>query len=456
MLKKQLLLGLNLLCVHILFGQTWHPVEQNPQFDEADCTTGLIDVIDENIVWVYKHKMDGDPQNLAFSLTLDGGNTWTAKTFQDDADYWGFSHFDAVDAQNAWALMYNLSGLGAKCYRTQDGGNSWENYCPYSTESFPNVIHFFNEMEGLTLGDPVDNKFEVYTTNNKGQNWLAVPSSNLPMPYPNEYGLTGAIGTYQNTVFCGTSRSRILKSVDKGLSWVALDLSNTIGIDKNITRIAMQNDQIAMVVFQNTNNTLNGIAYTNDGGNTWTITTHLGQYTAGLCSRNDIEYVPNSNRFFVTNAFGPCKGSAYTDNYGATWTRVDSLPHFRTAWYNDKKGWSGSVSHEQNGQIQGGIYVWLDSTSTINNLNQVSSPAIKGQPNPSQDFYRVSITNIQDNAAILWKLTTLQGKEIDAKSYPSHSGDFSENIDLQTLEKGVYFLSIRINDTMYSLKFLKN
>lgn len=455
MLRKQLLLGFNLFCVHVLFGQIWHNIEQNPQFDEPDCTVGTIDVIDENVVWVSKQKMNGNIQDLIVSVTFDGGNNWHPKSFQDDAEYWGISHFDAIDAQNAWTLMYNLSGLGAKCYRTQDAGNTWVNYCPYSSESFPNVIHFFNEEEGFTLGDPVDNIFEVYTTNNKGQTWSVVPPSNLPSPLQSEYGLAGSIGTYQHTIFCGTTKSRILKSSDKGVSWMAIDLSNTIGADKNITHIAMQNDLIAMIIFKNTNNGLNGIAYTNDGGNSWNITTPLGQYTGGLCSRNDIAYVPNTNRFFVTSAFGQCRGSAYTDDYGNNWTRVDSLNHFRTAWYNIQKGWSGSISQLVNGQIEGGVFRWVDTTSAVGNTLHSPDFVLAGKPNPTSDFYELSIHKELYRMPITWKLMNLQGQEIKSSHYPSFSGYFKENINLQAIEKGLYLLKIDIDRQSYILKVLK-
>ena len=97
----------------------------------------------------------------------------------------------ALDAQTAWLVAYprGANQIGG-IFKTIDGG-SWSrqdsaNYD--SSSSFANVVYFWDENVGFAQGDPLSTEFELYVTNDGGDNWNAVPGSSIPNPLGGEYG----------------------------------------------------------------------------------------------------------------------------------------------------------------------------------------------------------------------------------------------------------------------------
>lgn len=245
MLKNLFCFVLGIICCAKIEAQYWYQTQLPSVFQTENTAIKFIDIVNPNTIWVTAASEESnDNSPLSYAKTSNTGNTWESKSFSEDPVYWGIAHFDAINENHAWTLMFNKYGLGAKCYRTLNGGQDWEHHCPYGTQSFPNIIHFFDDQNGVTMGDPINNYFEIYTTNDQGQQWNAVTNANMPPKQNNEYGLTGSMSAYKDTIWFGTTESRILKSNDRGLSWTAIDLSNIIGPHQYITHLALENGHI--------------------------------------------------------------------------------------------------------------------------------------------------------------------------------------------------------------------
>ncbi|MCP6756145.1 hypothetical protein NL533_31455, partial [Klebsiella pneumoniae] len=75
---------------------------------------------------------------------------------------------------NAWVVTFDPNGANAgSVWHTSDSGHTWvaQPTAAYTTSSFPDIVYFFNDTVGLTLGDPVGGKFEIFTTTDGGNNW---------------------------------------------------------------------------------------------------------------------------------------------------------------------------------------------------------------------------------------------------------------------------------------------
>jgi len=183
-MKKQLLtLLLALICVSG-FAQTAVWIEQNSGFVPVSSGVRYVSTVDSNIVWICAYDGSGGGANRQdFSRTTDGGATWTSGTIPVPASYdWSMIH--GVSADTAFAVFYDANATtGGGIWRTVDGGATWTQ-CGVGTmyptaASFPNVVHFWNNLDGFAMGDPLGGYFEIYTTNDGGDNWTRVPQANI-------------------------------------------------------------------------------------------------------------------------------------------------------------------------------------------------------------------------------------------------------------------------------------
>ena len=211
-MKKHLLGVLAMALSLSSFAQYWDVVEQATNL-EASRGIQTISVVDTAIVWADAYDGSGGGAKVTdFIVTLDGGLNWAQSTLTDVPLGWEFSHFAGFSDAMAWATCFSASAGGAHVYRTLDGGLTWEEKNPFSAAAFANVVHFFNNLEGMLMGDPVGGYYEIYTTTDGGDTWARVPQANIPAPLAGEYGLTRSIGSYGDTIWFGTQKSRIFRS----------------------------------------------------------------------------------------------------------------------------------------------------------------------------------------------------------------------------------------------------
>ena len=100
-----------------------------------------------------------------YTRSTDGGLTWTPGTFNAGT---GLSQLFAIDENTCWAVMNTGATQGN--YKTIDGGATWvKKGTAYSAGSFADVIHFFNDNDGFSMGDPLGGYYEIYTTTDGGE-----------------------------------------------------------------------------------------------------------------------------------------------------------------------------------------------------------------------------------------------------------------------------------------------
>jgi len=200
---------------------------------------------DNTAMWAMPVGADGLNYD-AFTRSIDGGMTWQAGTFNAGS---GLSEVFAIDANTCWAVFN--TGANQGLYLTTDGGESWAKQGDaYGSSSFANVLHFFNDMDGVAQGDPVDGYYEIYTTTDGGQTWTRVPTEDIPAPLTGEYGITGNYYAVGDNIWFGTNMGRIFKSTDMGYTWTASETTLLNGNGAPAT--------VSCVMFDD----MNGLAYT--------------------------------------------------------------------------------------------------------------------------------------------------------------------------------------------------
>src|SRR5262249_32412726 len=164
----------------IAFGQ-WH----RQTIDTKADFRGLC-VVSADVVWVGGTKG-------TFGRTTDGGKTWSVGTVPG-AEKLDFRDVEAFGKTTAYLLSAG-PGDASRIYKSTDGGKSWElQFKSDDPAAFFDAIAFWDEQNGIALGDPVKGVFQLIITADGGRNWKPLATKNLPAALPGE-GAFAASGT---------------------------------------------------------------------------------------------------------------------------------------------------------------------------------------------------------------------------------------------------------------------
>ncbi len=293
--------------------------------------------VDSNIVWASVRALSGNNiiPNQEFTRTTDGGINWIPGQIPMAANH-AISNISAVDANHAWAALYNFSG-GGGIYHTADGGQSWtlqDSSLFQAPDGFPNFVHFFNPQQGVCGGDPVGGYFEIYTTNNGGQTWTRVPQQNLPPDSPGVYGLVNGFKTAGDTLWFSTNMQEVYRTTDKGLHWEKFSHPVPNGI------LAMKDSKEGLLIW-------NDWRYTLDGGESWNPFTFNGSIWLNFNS-SLLVYAGKTQGFSGMYLIGSKSSTSHSCNYSyneaADWFTLDSLYHSSFGFFNNQYGWTGACT----------------------------------------------------------------------------------------------------------------
>jgi photosystem II stability/assembly factor-like uncharacterized protein len=338
-------------------------ISQATGFQTPNRAVTYLSALDSNIVWATASNASNiNGPSSDFARTLDGGNTWTSGAIPNTTGLRSAMIF-AINANKAYVAMARITGSKPMgIFVTTDGGVTWlrQSTASFSNPaSYPDVVHFFNSDDGVAIGDPVNNEYEIYTTTNGGTNWTAVPGANIPDPQPGEYAIVGYYSAVHDTLWAGTSQGRIFKSTDKGHHWTVSAPAILAGKDvKPVFRDGSHG--LAMDELSGTGL----LCETSDGGTTWTQVNY-----AGPLYGYELDYVPGTPNTYVKSSYiGANLGAAYSFDGGHSWTEfigTNGIKYFQMAWVNDHCGWSGGINTSP---TEGGVHKFIG-------LLQVTLPA---------------------------------------------------------------------------------
>lgn len=274
--------------------------------------------------------------------TDDGGATW--KKLNVTSEALDFRDVDAIDEKTAYLLSIG-NGPASRIYKTIDGGGNWNlQFRNDDPKAFLDAMSFWDANHGIVIGDSVDGQFYILTTSNGGAKWSRVPVSALPPALPNE-GAFAASGT--NIAVYGKSsawiglgaagRARILRTTDRGRTWKVFETPLKSGGSSGIFSIAFRDQKHGVIAggdYQKEKEAVDNLAFTSDGGATWTLAKGLSGF------RSVVAYVPGAK---VLVAIGPAGGDYSLDD-GQTWTPL-SGPGFDTFSFARGKnfGWGAGA-----------------------------------------------------------------------------------------------------------------
>lgn len=444
-MKKTLLLLIGFTTINS-FGQVFWTAKAT-NFSEVNRGINGISIVDNNVIWAKAYDgASSTPQNVRqFTRSVDGGNVWNSGTINlgTNQSLLNVSSIHAASATTAWVSAYSDNGntvLGG-IWKTTDSGATWTRQSTAlfnnTSDSFANLVYFWDTENGFCQGDPVGGYFELYTTTNGGTNWTRVPSANIPAPLSGEYGYVNNYDVVGNTIWFGTNKGRIYKSTDKGLNWTVTQSPIT---DFGGTAVS------GNFSFKDANNglilksaTLPLLYRTLDGGSTWTPVTFTG-----IMGGRDLEYVKETNTVVTVGTADNVSFTSYSTNNGLSWTQTMTGTQVTTLKFKDATlGFGGGFSASP---TSGGIFKY---TSNVLNTDSFNSNKLTIWPNPAQ-----SVVNFSDMAIDRIQIYDLLGKEVLAKDFTDSN---LHSVDVSHLSNGVYLVqSIDNTGIISTTKFIKN
>lgn len=256
-----------LLLTSALFAQTY--IIQHSSTGEN--LRGL-SVSSDNIIWA-------SGTHGTYLRSTDGGNSWHAAQVPG-AEALDFRDVEAFNADVAYLLSAG-PGEQSRIYKTDNGSASWTlQFTNKDPKGFFDCMAFWNSVHGIAVGDPVDGKFQLITTED-GKNWTPLPADFLPPALAGEgaFAASGsciaARGESEVWFVTGGSAARVFHSTDEGKTWTVVDTPLVHGNDSSgAFSIAFRDEKHGIIAggdYKQPEKSGPGLAFTDDGGWTWKL-----------------------------------------------------------------------------------------------------------------------------------------------------------------------------------------
>lgn len=217
-------------------------------------------------------------------------------------------------------------------------------------ENHPKVFYdsmeFWNDDEGIAIGDPTDDCMSIIITRDGGSTWTKLSCDDLPKAIEGEAAFAASdtnialVGDH-TWVATGGKASRILYSPDKGITWEVFSTpivqgKETTGIYSIDFYDELNGFAIGGDYTKPDTNAANKIR-TKDGGKTWQLVAQ--NQNPGY--RSCVQYVPNSNgEELVAVGF---KGIDYSNDAGETWKHLSNEGYYTIRFLNDSVAYAAGA-----------------------------------------------------------------------------------------------------------------
>ena len=275
--------------------------------------------------------------------TTDGGAVWE-RLRVPGADSLEFRDVEAFSADVAYVLAAG-PGDRSRIFKTTDGGRTWvQQFVNPEPRAFYDCFAFFDRERGLAVSDAVDGRLLLRVTRDGGAHWDAVPPQGVPPAREGE-GAFAASGTClvasgDRLAWIATgspAEARVYRSEDGGVSWSVRAVPVVAGDAAGATSLAFRDPLHGVALggrIAVATDTANQVAFTTDGGITWTRSGRPPFSGAVYGSA----YRPVA-RAPLLLAAGP-GGLAASRDDGATWEGLSTNAYWAVGFGSARSGWA--------------------------------------------------------------------------------------------------------------------
>ncbi|NQY05040.1 MAG: oxidoreductase [Flavobacteriaceae bacterium] len=198
-------------------------------------------------------------------------------------------------------------------------------------KAFYDSVEFWNDKEGIAMGDPTEDCLSIIVTRDEGETWNKLPCSTLPKVAEGEAAFAAsdtniAIVGEQAWIISGGVKSRVFHTSDKGKTWEVVETPLVQGTGSqggySIDFFDAQNGFIIGGDYTKAEDDIANKAITNDGGKTWQLIADGQEPDYRSC----VQYIPNGKgNELVAVGF---RGISYSNDFGKTWKKLSEESFF--------------------------------------------------------------------------------------------------------------------------------
>ncbi|PKA83916.1 BNR/Asp-box repeat protein [Ulvibacter sp. MAR_2010_11] len=213
-----------------------------------------------------------------------------------------------------------------------------EVYVEKGEKVFYDAMAFWNDKEGIAMGDPTEDCLSVIMTEDGGSTWKKLPCSQLPKTVEGEAAFAASnsnIALYGNHVWIATGgiKARVFHSPDKGKTWEVYATPIIQGkVMTGIYSIDFYDESVGVIFGGNWDDkdfNEGNKAITTDGGKTWNLISN----GKGPGYRSSVRFVPGTKGNGIVAVGSP--GISYSNDRGESWIELSSEGFYAIEFVND-------------------------------------------------------------------------------------------------------------------------
>ncbi|NLP58372.1 oxidoreductase [Lutibacter sp. B1] len=249
-------------------------------------------------------------------------------------------HFRALASTNKAHFILNV-GNPALLYKLENDSITIV-YKEMNEKVFYDSMQFFDELNGIAMGDPTEDCLSIILTHDGGNTWQKIPCNNLPKIQEGEAAFAAsntniAIVGSNAWIATGGIKSRVFHTPDMGKTWEVFNTPIIQG--KNTTGI------YSVAFFYENQGIICGGDYTDkfgnyankaltfDGGKTWKVVSENLPPKYVSC----VQYIPNTQGNEVVAV--STNGIFFSNNKGKNWQKVSNESFYAIRFINENEAW---------------------------------------------------------------------------------------------------------------------
>jgi photosystem II stability/assembly factor-like uncharacterized protein len=284
---------------------------------EIDCSIRALEVENDSTCWFTGSKNK-------FGYTNDYGKIWKDNVIKYDTFNLEFRSI-SVTTNSVFILSVGSPALLFKIDKKTL--NYKLVYKETNKKAFYDSMQFWDDENGIAVGDPTANCMSIVLTKDGGNSWKKIACENLPLAVEGEAAFAASntnISLVDQKAFIATGgkEANLLVVNDYGKSWKKYKTPITHGEKMtgifSMDNLSMDTAIIAGGDWSAKQKTDNAMAITKDGGNSWQIIEKNAGYTS--C----IQFIHKTKTLLACST----TGIYYSNNFAESWKKVSEEGYY--------------------------------------------------------------------------------------------------------------------------------
>jgi photosystem II stability/assembly factor-like uncharacterized protein len=276
--------------------------------------------------------------------TDDNGANWNRFTLEHEGKK---AELRSIDVINGEVFAVGVADP-AVVFHSADNGGSWSViFEDTRQDAFLNGIRFFDENDGIIIGDPIDGCWLIALTSDGGLSWDTLPCSSVPQADDGEFPYAASNSNFDIVgddiwIGSGGTKARVYHSGDRGLSWEVFDTPIKTGTMHGIFTLDFYDEEYGIIAGGNWSNAVQNdmnMAVTTNGGKTWTLVADGVDPNYTSC----VHYIPGTQHQEIISlndrVAAPGGKMMYSSDGGDSWMELNSKSFLTVQMSSLHRGW---------------------------------------------------------------------------------------------------------------------